>query len=77
MTNYDVVIKLIGNINPIGDESIDHKRLDNLKEMMSLVKLLIADIHEISYRNSTRQEDSIKKAVKLVDSFMENLIPEN
>ncbi len=77
MTTHELVKKVIGEIYPVGDESVDPKRLDNLKEMMELVELLIADIHEISYRNGTRYEDSIKKAVKLVDSFMITLIPEN
>ena len=44
MTNYDVVKKLIGNINPAGDASRDKERFENLKEAVKLVELLLSDI---------------------------------
>lgn len=48
MTNYDVVIKLIGEIRPVGDSSIDRQRLENLKDMIRLHEEMHAEIDSIS-----------------------------
>ena len=61
MTNYDVVKKLIGNIQPIGAAHIDEERLKNLKETIDLVELLLSDISNVA-REASRQEASMKKA---------------
>lgn len=37
MDNHDVVVKLIGYILPVGETNEDHKRLENLHEMLKLV----------------------------------------
>ena len=70
MTTYDVVKKLIGPIYPVGDSGEDELRFKNLEIMTLLVHALVMDIDEVSYRNKTRQEDSIKKAVKFADKFL-------
>ena len=72
MTNYDVVKKLVGEIMPVGDTNVDNKRLGNLESLTVLVNLLIMDIDDIVHRNKTRQEDSIKKAVKFADKFLKD-----
>ena len=41
MTNTDVVKKLIGKINPIGETNTDNERFENLKAMCELVNNLI------------------------------------
>ncbi len=72
MTTYDVVKKLVGPIYPVGDSDEDELRLKNLELMTILVNLLVRDIDEVSYRNKTRKEDSIQKAVKFADNFLHN-----
>ena len=49
MTTHDVVKKLIGNISPVGESNEDAKRLENLKEMCSLVEAILYDIDDIIY----------------------------
>ena len=43
-TIYDVVRKLIGQIEPYGDTNIDHERFGNLKIQEELIDYLIDDI---------------------------------
>lgn len=58
---YEIVKKLIGNIEPIGETNTDAQRLENLKETIYLTNRLINDILEVA-KNQTRQEYSILKA---------------
>ena len=46
MTIYEIVKKLIGNIEPYGDTDIDEERKDNLKEHEILTYGLIRDLIE-------------------------------
>lgn len=70
MTNHDVVKKLIGNINPIGESSTDADRFKNLEEFTSLVENLIMDIDDMAFRNKDMHQFSIKKAVKHSEEFL-------
>lgn len=57
----DVVRKLVGAIEPVGETHTDSERLDNLKFMTALVDELLADLNDISgYR--VCHEYSKKKA---------------
>lgn len=73
MEIYDVVTKLIGEIEPVGASHIDPKRLENLKEMTQLVKELLTDIECVRYDNSSMHEDSIRKAVDHVKCFYDDI----
>lgn len=55
MTHTDIAKKLIGPITPVGDADIDPERLQNLKEMFSLVEGLIDEIRTAAkYKHSTQ-----------------------
>lgn len=69
MEMIDVVRKLVGEIQPVGESHIDSKRYNNLNEMIELVDYLIADIHSVS-NNRKRQEASMKKAGKVAHEFL-------
>jgi hypothetical protein len=71
MTNHDVVNKLIGNIRPVGETNEDNKRLENLKEMCSLVESILYDIDDLIYRNKDAHEASIKRSVDYATKFMQ------
>lgn len=45
---YDLVYKVIGEINPVGDSAIDAERKENLKEMIELIDSLLIDLHSVS-----------------------------
>ena len=44
MEIYDVVKKLVGKIDPIGETNTDNQRFENLKVMTELVDNLLTDI---------------------------------
>jgi len=71
MTNYDVIMKLIGPINPVGETNIDNERFENLKAMTELVDQLLDDIDQVSHNNKKRQEASMKKAGKFADNWLD------
>jgi hypothetical protein len=70
MTNYDVVKKLVGAINPVGETNTDNERFENLKEMTHLVEMLIIDIDRVATNNQNRHEFSLKRAGDFASKFM-------
>ena len=74
MTNYEIVKKLIGEINPVGETNTDDDRFENLKEMTDLVNMLINDIDNVSYRYRSRGEFSMKRASKFAHEFLTKCI---
>lgn len=62
LTIKEVVEKLIGNINPIGDTTQDEIRFGHLKNTCDLVDELISDIADVANRKS--DEFSVKKAAE-------------
>ena len=72
MTYYEIVKKLIGAIDPIGETNTDEKRLDNLENMTVLVDCLIADIDRVAM-NKGKPEYSINKAGEVASQFLDDL----
>ena len=66
---YDVVTKLIGDVEPIGDSSADEFRYRNLKAMTNLVDRLLTDIVRVALQ-AGRQEASIRRAGKFAEQFL-------
>ena len=62
MTNYDVVKKLIGEINPVGETYEDNKRFENLKAMCELLNEIHTAVDNVAYEYRDRHEFSIKRA---------------
>lgn len=72
MTVYDVVVKLIGNVRPVGETYEDDRRFENLKEMTILVDNLLSDIDcVIPYKS--KKEYSMKRAGEFADNFFTKL----
>lgn len=69
---YDVVKKLLGEINPVGEYNEDNERFDNLEETIDLTRKLIYNIREVSF-NKTRYEHSMREAGVKAQSFMNEL----
>ena len=57
----DVVLKLVGNVNPVGETNTDDKRFENLKTLCGVVDELIYEIQSVT-RNKHAQEYSVKRA---------------
>lgn len=69
MTNYDVVKKLIGNIQPIGETNEDGRRLENLDEAFDVVENLVDNLKDVS-SNADRVEHSMKEAGEKAENFL-------
>ena len=73
MTLYEVVMKLIGEVDPVGSTEIDNSRYANLKELTLLVDKLVFDIDRIASGNKDRQEFSMRRAGEHCDEFLNSL----
>ena len=72
MELIDVVRKLVGPIEPVGDSRIDHDRFENLQTMTKLVDKLLGDIDRIIPCKDSH-EASVKKAGMHADAFFEQV----
>ena len=72
MEVYDVVIKLIGPIEPIGETNADEKRFENLKAMIGLIDRLLSAVDSVAAHRD-RQEYSMQRAGKVADKFFAEL----
>ena len=70
---YEVVKKLTGEIEPIGETQTDDKRFENLKAMTKLVDRLIFDIDAIAYRHKNNHQFSMKRASEFASKFITDL----
>ncbi len=72
MEIIDVVKKLVGKIDPIGETRIDNERLENLKILTALVEGLIEDIYAVS-KNKNCPEYSRQEAGMYAACFLEHV----
>lgn len=56
---YEVVCKLIGPIEPVGETHEDTKRLANIKQLTEMLEKLVADLDSVAH-NAKREEASMK-----------------
>ena len=70
---YEVVKKLVGPIQPLGETNADNTRFENLKILTSLVDKLVYDISEVETDNKKSYEGSRKKAAEFAGKFLTGL----
>ena len=73
MTNFDIVKKLIGPINPIGCSSRDAESFENLKNMIELMDLIHSEIDDIAYRNKDDKQHSVKRSVDYINVYLDKI----
>lgn len=73
MTLYEVVIKLIGPVNPVGETNKDEERFLNLQAMTELVDKLLTDIDTVAYKNREKVEFSRKRAGEFAKKFLDKI----
>jgi hypothetical protein len=66
---YEVVTKLIGPIDAVGEHNTDTRRLDNLTELITLADKLLFDI-SMAAKDKDRPEDSMRKIGQKADRFL-------
>lgn len=59
MELYEIIMKLVGPVRPIGEHSADLERLENMKKLTDLTDRLLFEI-EAATPNSDRAEASMK-----------------
>lgn len=69
---YEVVKKLLGEIQPVGETTQDNKRQENLIETFYLVKEFVDDIL-LAASNRERSEHSMKEIGKSATKMLEEL----
>ena len=72
MDIHEIVKKLVGEIETIGETDTDNKRFENLKVMTKLVDKLIYDIDRVAMEKD-RHEYSRSRSGKHADSFLNQL----
>jgi len=70
MTHLEIVKKLVGPINPVGESNTDEQRFDNLKTMCELVDSLLTEIHAVNFDNRHSQEFSVKRSADYAKDFI-------
>jgi len=69
----DVVRKLVGPIEPIGETNTDNERFENLKVMTDVVDSLLSDIDRVAMNNKDRVEYSRKRAGQYASDFFDRI----
>lgn len=72
MEVYEVVKKLIGEIDPVGSSHVDEKRYDNLTAMITLAGEILGDISYVA-RSENDSEHSVSKAGKRARAFLSEI----
>jgi len=67
----DILRKLIGAIDPVGETHTDDKRFENLKVQIELMKELHMQIDAVATENKDRPEFSMSRAGKLADEYLD------
>lgn len=66
----EIVIKLVGRIDPVGETITDAARLEALKSLCSLVDDLVAEINSVIVCNRHSYESSRKIAADYAYKFL-------
>ena len=74
MDLHEIVKKLVGKINPVGETTTDNERFENLRVLCALVENLIIDIDNVNYQNKQSHEYSVKRAAEYADNFLTKTI---
>lgn len=69
---YNVIKKLLGPIDPVGETNADDRRYENLKVTIRVVKELLSDLGEVA-QNSDRVEYSMKRAGQKARQFLKDI----
>jgi len=67
----EIVIKLVGEIEPVGETDTDARRLGNLKVLTGVVDSLLYEIHRVSRRGGC--EYSVQEAAKMAQGFFRHI----
>lgn len=70
MDFYEIITKLIGPIQPVGESNEDSKRLENLTATTELIDKLLRDVSDASDSKKNRYEASMKQMGAQADMYL-------
>lgn len=70
MSVMDVVMRLIGPVDPVGQTHEDDRRLANLESLLSLTDSLVTLVKEVRDDNAHSHEYSVKRASKYCANWL-------
>jgi inorganic pyrophosphatase len=73
MDYYEIVRKLIGNIEPVGETNEDDRRFENLKKITELTEKLIAEIANVESDYKSAYQYSMKRVSNYAGEFLNRL----
>jgi hypothetical protein len=68
----EIVMRLVGAVEPVGKSRTDEVRLENLKALCALTESLVCIIDDVAM-NQSRHEHSMKVAGEYALKFFDNL----
>lgn len=74
MTNQQIIMKLIGDINPIGKTEVDEVRFENLSELCNTINQLLDLVYMVAVNNKDSYEYSRKRASDLAIKFLKEIV---
>lgn len=74
MELIDIVNKLVGRIEPIGDTSVDEERFENLKAYCELINEMVKRVDDVVCNNWDSRLDSVKKFNDYISDFLTNTL---
>jgi hypothetical protein len=75
MELHEIVMKLVGPVQPTGCHGTDEKHLANLRKLTDLIGFLLAEVNEASIA-ATRQEASMKAIGVHARDFLLEILPD-
>jgi hypothetical protein len=69
----EVIEKLIGNIEPVADSSIDSKRYDNMETYIKVFNHMHIEIDRIAYEYSDSRYASAKRIGELASKHIDSM----
>jgi len=69
----EIVNKLIGPVDPVGDAAIDTIRIQNLKVLTGLIKELYSQVCYIHWNNAHKEEESIRRACAVIQDLTKDI----
>ncbi len=74
MELIDIVDKLVGRIEPIGDTSVDEERFENLKAYCELINEMVKRVDDVLCNNWGSSLASVKKFNDYISDFFDNTL---
>lgn len=74
MELIDIVNKLVGRIEPIGDTFVDEERFENLKAYCELINEMVKRVDDVVCNNWGSRLASVKKTNDYISDFLTNTL---